>query len=57
MELRGDFKSYAEILDLLQIITMGKKSGEVNLRSDGESITIYFKEGRAIDFNSNSLHL
>jgi len=54
MELRGDFKSYAEILDLLQIITMGKKSGEVNLRSNGESITIFFKDGKAIDFTSNS---
>ena len=54
MELRGDFKSYAEILDLLQIITMGKKSGEVNLRRDGESITIFFKDGKAIDFTSNA---
>jgi len=54
MELRGDFKSYAEILDLLQIITMGKKTGEVNLRSNGENITIFFKDGRAIDFTSNS---
>ncbi len=53
MELRGDFKSYTEILDLLQIITMGKKSGEVNLRSDGESITIFFRDGKAIDFTSN----
>jgi len=53
MELRGDFKSYTEILDLLQIITMGKKSGEVNLRSGGESITIFFKDGKAIDFTSN----
>jgi len=53
MELRGDFESYAEILDLLQIITMGKKSGEVNLRNDEESITIFFKDGKTIDFNSN----
>jgi len=53
MELRGDFQSYAEILDLLQIITMGKKSGEVNLRSGEQSITLFFKDGRAIDFNSN----
>ena len=53
MELRGDFKSYSEILDLLQIITMGKKSGEVNLRSDIQSITIFFKDGKAIDFSAN----
>jgi hypothetical protein len=53
MELRGDFQSYTEILDLLQIITMGKKSGEVNLRSGNQSITIYFREGKAIDFTSN----
>ncbi len=53
MELRGDFKSYSEILDLLQIITMGKKSGEVNLRSDTQSITIFFKDGKAIDFSAN----
>ncbi|GEM_PF-1098475 len=53
MELRGDFKSYSEILDLLQVITMGKKSGEVNLRSDIQSITIFFKDGKAIDFSAN----
>ncbi len=53
MELKGEFKSYAEILDLLQIITMGKKSGEVNLRSDSQNISIFFKEGKVIDFTSN----
>ena len=53
MELKGDFKSYTEILDLLQIITMGKKSGEVNLRGNNQSITVYFKDGHVIDFSSN----
>jgi len=54
MELRGEFKTYNEILDLLQIITMGKKSGEVNFRNDKENLTIVFKEGKIVDFSSNS---
>ncbi|WP_456435766.1 DUF4388 domain-containing protein [Thermovibrio ammonificans] len=53
MELRGDFTSYSEVLDLLQIISLGKKTGEVNLRSGSESITIRFKDGKIVDFNSN----
>ncbi len=53
MELRGKFKHYTDILDLLQIITMGNKSGEILLNSNGESITLFFKDGKAIDFTSN----
>ncbi len=53
MELRGDFTSYSEILDLLQIVSIGKKTGEVLLNRDGESITIQLKEGRVVNFKTN----
>ncbi len=53
MELKGEFKSHSEILDLFQIVSMGKKSGEVNLRSDSESITIFFRDGKVCNFISN----
>ncbi|WP_456456306.1 DUF4388 domain-containing protein [Thermovibrio sp.] len=54
MELKGHFKSYAEILDLFQIISMGRKSGEVNLKSEsGDNIILTFKEGKIIDFLSS----
>ncbi len=54
MELRGQFKSYAEILDLFQIISMGRKSGEVNLKNDaGDGVILTFKEGKIIDFFSS----
>jgi hypothetical protein len=53
MELRGDFSSYSEVLDLLQIISLGKKTGEVNLRNQNESISIEFKEGKIANFKSN----
>ncbi len=57
MELRGDFSSYSEILDLLQIVSIGKKTGEVLLNSDGESITIQLKDGKVINFKTNVPHL
>ena len=53
MELRGDFSSYSEILDLLQIVSIGKKTGEVLLNSNGESITLQLKDGRVINFRTN----
>ena len=53
MELRGEFKSITEVLDLLQIISLGKKSGEVNLRSSEGSLTIHFQDGRIINFDSS----
>jgi len=53
MELRGEFKSITEVLDLLQIISLGKKSGEVNLRSSEGSLTVYFQDGRIINFESS----
>jgi len=56
MELRGDFQSYSEVLDLLQIVAMGKKTGEIKLKNEEgkETITITFKEGKAVNFDSNS---
>ncbi len=53
MELRGEFKSITEVLDLLQIISLGKKSGEVNLRSPEGSLTVYFQDGKIINFSSS----
>ncbi len=53
MELRGDFSSYSEILDLLQIVSIGKKTGEVVLNSNGESITIQLKDGKIVNFKTN----
>ncbi len=54
MELKGQFKSYTAILDLFQIISMGRKSGEVNLRNDaGDGVTLTFKEGKMVDFFSS----
>ena len=53
MELRGEFKSITEVLDLLQIISLGKKSGEVNLRSPEGSLTVYFQDGKIINFDSS----
>jgi len=53
MELRGDFSSYEEVLELLQIISLGKKTGEVNLRNQTESIAIQFKDGNIVNFKSN----
>ena len=53
MELRGDFSSYSEILDLIQIISIGKKTGEVLLNNNGESITLQLKDGRVINFKTN----
>jgi len=54
MELRGEFTSYDEVLDLLQIITMGKKTGEVNLKNERENLTIVFKDGKVVDFQASS---
>jgi len=53
MELRGEFKSITEVQDLLQIISLGKKSGEVNLRSSEGSLTIYFQDGKIVSFDSS----
>lgn len=53
MELRGDFSSYAEVLDLLQIVGIGKKTGEVLLNSNGESISLQIKDGKVINFKTN----
>jgi len=53
MELSGEFKSITEVLHLLQIISLGKKSGEVNLRSSEGSLTIHFQDGRIINFDSS----
>lgn len=53
MELRGDFSSYSEILDLLQIVSIGKKTGEVLLNSNGESVTLQVKDGKIIGFKTN----
>ncbi len=53
MELRGDFSSYSEILDLLQIVSIGKKTGEVLLNSSGKSITLQLKDGKVINFKTN----
>jgi len=53
MELRGDFSTYSEILDLLQIVSIGKKTGEVLLNSNGESITLQLKDGKVINFKTN----
>jgi len=53
MELRGDFSSYAEVLDLLQIVGIGKKTGEVLLNSNGESISLQLKDGKVINFKTN----
>ncbi len=52
MELRGEFRSVSEILDLIQIVSMGKKSGEVNFRSSKGSITLCFHQGKAANFDS-----
>lgn len=52
MELRGEFRSVSEILDLIQIVSMGKKSGEVNFRSSEGSITLCFHQGKAVNFDS-----
>lgn len=53
MELRGDFSSYSEILDLLQIVSIGKKTGEVLLNSNEESISLQLKYGKVINFKTN----
>lgn len=53
MELRGDFTSYSEILDLLQIVSIGKKTGEVLLNTNGKSITIQIKDGKIVNFKTN----
>lgn len=53
MELRGDFSSYSEILDLLQIVSIGRKTGEVLLRNDGENIVLQVKDGRIVGFKTN----
>ncbi|SMP16558.1 protein of unknown function [Desulfurobacterium pacificum] len=53
MELRGEFRSVSEILDLIQIVSMGKKSGEMNFRGEEGSVTVYFDQGKAISFDSS----
>ena len=53
MELKGDFSSYSEILDLLQIVSIGKKTGEVLLNSNGESIILQIKKGMIVNFKTN----
>jgi len=57
MELRGEFSSESEILDLFQVVSMGKKTGEVLLRSANENITLFVKEGKVVDFSSNIPHV
>jgi len=53
MELRGEFRSVSEILDLIQIVSMGKKSGEMNFRGEEGSVTIFFDQGKAVNFESS----
>ena len=53
MELKGEFKSINEILDLMQIVALGKKDGEINLRSSEGSITLHFQHGVVVSFDSS----
>ncbi len=53
MELRGEFRSITEVLDLLQIVSLGKKEGEVLFKSDEGNIVVYFKNGKVVNFDSN----
>jgi hypothetical protein len=57
MELRGGFFSESEILDLFQIVSLGKKSGEILLYNANESITFFVKDGKVINLSSNIPHI
>jgi len=57
MELRGGFSSESEILDLFQIVSLGKKTGEILLYSTNESVTFFVKDGKIVNFNSNIPHI
>ncbi|MEO2068257.1 MAG: DUF4388 domain-containing protein [Desulfurobacteriaceae bacterium] len=52
MELKGGFKSTSEILDLLQIVALGRKEGKVNFKTEEGRITVYFKDGKFVNFES-----
>ncbi len=53
MELRGEFHSITEVLDLLQIVSLGKKEGEVLFKSGEGNIVVQFKKGKITNFDSN----
>lgn len=53
MELKGEFKSISEVLDLLQIIALGKKSGTVVFRGKEGKILLYLHDGKIVNFDSN----
>ena len=57
MELRGEFSSESEILDLFQIVSLGKKTGEILLYSTNESVTFFVKDGKIVNFSSNISHI
>ncbi len=57
MELKGNFSSYSEILDLLQIVSIGKKTGEVLLSSNNKSLILQLKDGEVTNFKTNIPYL
>ena len=57
MELKGNFSSYSEILDLLQIVSIGKKTGEVLLSSNSESLILQLKDGEVTNFKTTISYL
>ncbi|SMO47422.1 protein of unknown function [Balnearium lithotrophicum] len=55
MELKGSFHSEVELSDLFQVVTLGKKTGEVKLSNNGntENITLFIEKGTIVNFSSN----
>ncbi|RUM90540.1 MAG: hypothetical protein DSZ26_02670 [Thermovibrio sp.] len=55
MELKGSFHSEVELSDLFQVVTLGKKTGEVKLSNNGntKNITLFIEKGTIVNFSSN----
>ncbi|WP_163328391.1 DUF4388 domain-containing protein [Desulfurobacterium thermolithotrophum] len=53
MELKGEFKSILEIIDLFQIISLGEKNEKFLLLGKEGKVLFYFKEGKIINFDTD----
>jgi|GEM_PF-1622192 len=47
--------SHMGVVDLLQAMELGRRSGTVHIKSDGNEGTLWFREGAPIDANTGSL--
>jgi len=53
MELKGSFKQVSDLMDVFQLIHVGKKTGRLILSGKYGEITVFIKEGSVINLDVN----